>query len=61
MWKIKVLIRYLVWWEKWVKVCIVKDRLYIKKEIYLCICICRLKNKKKIILYYINKKVYKIY
>lgn len=37
MWKIKVLIRYLVWWEKWVKVCIVKDRLYIfkKKFIYV--------------------------
>lgn len=32
MWKIKVLIRYLVWWEKWVKVCIVKDRLYILKR-----------------------------
>lgn len=36
------------------------DRIF-KKEIYFwCICICRLINKKKI-LYYINKKVYKVY
>lgn len=48
MWKTKVLTRHLAWWEKWVKACIVKDRLYIQKEIYLCTCTCRLKNKKKL-------------
>lgn len=63
MWKTKVLTRHLAWWEKWVKACIVKDRLYIQKRdlfMHMYMQIEKLKKKKKIILHYINKKVNKI-